>query len=134
MRSADKTGTIYKFKNMRKKKEYYNIFAKIAQDHNNYISIWMKNFGLKTVKVKNQRILALRDNLEESEKVRFNRDLATEYIITNLFIVELLNKEEVKLCSDMIRIGSDDDKTLGIACLYNLIESKKEQLKMKLNE
>ncbi len=110
------------------KKKYENIFAKMAEHHNNDIVPILRNLNLKTVKVRNQRILKLRDQLEIEEDVLLSIDLFTEYITTNSFVVKFIEKDALVNSYELIKTKSKDNVFIGINCLYTLIEDKKSEL------
>lgn len=115
---------------MSKKKEYDNIFAKLCEEHNKIVPL-LRKLNLRTVKVRNTRILRLRDILEKSEDVGVSVDLLTEYLILNNIVLQLLPVEQTEQCYDLIKSGSKENVIMATAMLYNLVETKKKEL---LNE
>ena len=115
-----------------KKKVYENIFAKMAQYHNEEIVPIVRNLNFSTVKIRNRRILTLRDTLEMSEDVKLSIDLLTEYITTNIFIISLLDKDQVDTCNSLIKTKVKENVIISANMIYTLVEGKKQEIKDKL--
>jgi len=113
---------------MSKKKEYNNIFAKIANIHNDDIVPLLKNLDLMSFKIRNRRILKLRMTLESSEDVLISSDLLSEYIIINSFVLNFINKNELNNCYDLLKTKDKDNFLIGTHMIYSLIEEKKLKL------
>ncbi len=118
----------------RPKKEYNNIFAKMCEHHNNDVVPILKSLKLSTVKIRPRRILNLRDTLEVSEDVSLSIDIFTEYLILNTFVFNIIDKSELQMSYDLINSKIKENVYIGINCIYQLIEAKKEEIKTKLNE
>jgi len=117
---------------MSKKKEYQNVFAKMAETHNQFVPV-LRSLNLKTVKVRNTRILTLRDTLEHSENILLSVDLLTEYLVLNNYILKFISTEQLDSCYDLIKSKNKDNVVIAANVLYNLIEEKKQEIKEKLN-
>lgn len=113
-------------------KEYNNVFAKIAENHNNEIVPILKYLNLSTVKIRPRRIVSLRDTLEIAEKVSISIDLFTEYIVTNSIIFKLIDQKELYNSFDLIKTKEKSNVFIGINCIYALIEEKKTELLNKI--
>ena len=118
---------------MSKKKEYQNVFAKLAETHNQFVPV-LRSLNLKTVKVRNTRILTLRDILEYSEDILLPVDLLTEYLVLNNYILKFISTEQLDSCYDLIKSKNKDNVVIAANVLYNLIEEKKQEIKEKLDE
>ena len=118
---------------MSKKKEYENIFVRMAESHNKIVPL-IRDLGLSTVKVKNRRIIQLRDFLEGAEDIMISLNLFTEYLITNSFILDYIDKSSLEECYNLIKTKEKSNTIIGITTLYNLIEEKKVEITSKLNE
>ena len=118
---------------MSKKKEYQNVFAKMAETHNQFVPV-LRSLNLKTVKVRNTRILTLRDTLEHSENILLSVDLLTEYLVLNNYILKFISTEQLDSCYDLIKSKNKDNVVIAANVLYNLIEEKKQEIKEKLDE
>ena len=110
------------------KKKYENVFAKMAEQHNKHTVPILRKLNLRTVKIRNTRILKLRDVLEHSEDVLLSVDLLTEYIAINSFILELLDQSEINTCYDLIKTKSKENVLIAASCIYELVETKKKEL------
>lgn len=58
--------------------------------------------------------------------------LARFYVLTNISMLELLDKNEVSHCLDLIGTENDDNIIIGAQMLYTLIDNKKKEIKKKL--
>ena len=111
-----------------KKKQYENIFAKIAEHHNNETVPILRKLDLKTVRIRNTRLLKLRDTLEVSEDVLLSVDLLTEYIATNSFILNLLDKNQLDVCYSLIKSKAKENVVIAANLMYMLVEEKKIEI------
>lgn len=122
----------------KKEKEYSNIFAIMIEHHNNVIVPFLKNTlnNSGTIKISWRRCLQKRDNLESDNEYRWYEDgheYFDEYLLLNKFILDLLDKDQVKTLLDMK--NSDDSNIIMAAyTLYNLIEDKKKEIIEKLKK
>lgn len=112
-----------------KKKEYNNIFAKMAEEHNKFVPT-LRKLNLSTIKIKNRRIISLRDTLEVAEDVLMSIDLFTEYLCLNSIILSLVDKEELERSFELIKSRDKSNVFLGINLIYSLVEDRKELLKI----
>lgn len=110
------------------KKKYENVFAKMAEQHNKHTVPILRKLNLRTVKIRNTRILKLRDVLEHSEDVLLSVNLLTEYIAINSFILELLDQSEINTCYNLIKTKSKENVLIAASCIYELVETKKKEL------
>jgi hypothetical protein len=121
---------------MRKKKEYQNISAKMIQYHNEEVVPLvrkLKSYG--PLKISRVRTLLLRDKLEDDEKnIKYVHDFSIEYILLNKFIIDLIPKEEINNCFDLLQSPDESNKIIASHLIYNLVEEKKKEIKEKLNE
>lgn len=110
---------------MTKNKEYTNIFAKMLQHHNYTIVPILRELNLRTVKVKNTKVIKLQNILETEDKVFFAIDVFAEYLITHHTILPLLDQAKLNTAYALIRTADKANVLIGINCIYNLIEEYK---------
>jgi len=114
---------------MSKKKEYENIFAKIANIHNTEIVSILKNLELPSIKVRNRRMLQVIISLENPEdQTCISSELLGEYLVTNSFILTLLNKQELNNCYELLKTKNTANWIIGTNIVYSLVENKKLEL------
>lgn len=122
----------------KKEKKYTNIFAIMIEHHNNVIVPFLKNTlnNSGTIKISWRRCLQKRDNLESEENNRWwesGHEYFDEYLLLNKFILDLLDKDQVKTLLDMKDLD-DSNITMVAHTLYNLIEDKKKEIIEKLKK
>ena len=121
----------------KKEKEYSNIFAIMIEHHNNVIVPFLKNtLNSGNIKISWRRCLQKRDNLEsEKEESWYENgyEYFDEYLLLNKFILDLLDKDQVKTLLDM-KNSDDSNITMAAHTLYNLIEDKKKEIIEKLKK
>ena len=106
----------------------------MADQHNKFTVPILRSLNLGTVKIRNRRILQLRDTLEISEDILLSIDLFSEYIAINSFVLSLLDKKEIETCYDLIKTKSKENIVIAASCIYALVENKKLELIKKNNE
>lgn len=121
----------------KKEKEYSNIFAIMIEHHNNVIVPFLKNtLNSGNIKISWRRCLQKRDNLESDNEYRWyesGHEYFDEYLLLNKFILDLLDKDQVKTLLDM-KNSDDSNITIAAHTLYNLIEDKKKEIIEKLKK
>lgn len=110
---------------MAKNKEYTNIFAKMLQHHNYTIVPILRKLNLRTVKVRNTKIMRLQEILETEDKVVLAVDVFAEYLVTHHIILPFLNQNQLNTAYALIRTADKGNVLIGINCIYNLIEEYK---------
>lgn len=110
------------------KKQYENVFAKMIEYHNNKISPLLKKMRGR-VKISARRILSMRDTFENSKDILISRDTINNYIITNSFLLELIDEKEINNCIELVNSSNRENIFIGANCIYSLIEETKEKIR-----
>lgn len=113
---------------MKKIKTYDNVFVNMLEQHNKIIVPILRNLDLRSFKVRNTRRNQLQDQFIISESLILSIDAFAEYLVTHHVLLPLIDQQELNNSYEFIKSRNKENIFIGINCVYNLVEEKKNEI------